>query len=1481
MRQRLVRGVTRERNSRSLGGAGWPSPTGRRRMWRHISPFTAGLVSLLTGVGLAATPVGGAAMASASPHASATADIKPTVVYPSLPLPGGDTATVYSNGLAEIFSRSRSAVQYRVLPPSEMVPSASGTSLPSKSALTWDLSKAPVRPYVAGDVEVVLTSSVSATKPALTLSAADTKRLHQATSHPGAVPSTQLPAYTTSQGLNNVLGRLGVDHMAQIFSGASLKAAGVSTPASQGTDQSLDMAHSYVIHVTNQAMPAALQALLASPDVTYAEPDWTVSPLDTTATALPAAARPAAASAATPAAASPAQRAGIGTATASGQPGLPALPTNYALQTSAQALLNKPGINWVPAYEAIESKYQQLPGNGEIITDVSLGDLDSTGIPASDPCYGYVSAYGPTTVVQNGQRYLDWPSLPLIPTYTASSSATLDPTGETCGVDPYDAEIGLDFAMMAPLPHGLQRPDAIGAGLTDLLGIAPGAQYRLVVPSDPTASITSVDAAFLAAAQQTPRPNVITASLGFGLDSEGFPSRYLEDDPLTAQLVSTLVHQDHIIVSISANDGLRAATNAAIAPTGGSAATDMASASNPPTNLNDIQFSTAPSVDPDTGSIDVGGVTLDDIFAAQPQNPASGSLSAQHAFPELRWDGSSNFSSGYGSRVNISAPADNVIGLEHPFGGTASTASPDDIGGTSASSQEVGAAAAVVQQVARLSGKSSIAANPVALRSYLERTASAVPAVPQAAGSVSVGPQVDLGAAVNGLIRGAVLAPGVARVAVEQRQSLAAPYLDTLFLTATAPGTVSMSGANQNALVTISPDWVGLPAGQISYRLTALDSSRGANVPLGTGPWARLQPDAILAAAGDQPSAQTSQTVDLTYTASKAGQTVAQVTFPVAFTAATGVPQPLAPAAPAVVTGNTIKVSYHVPATGTTNPVLVVSEPGRPLPLYYPVNLFHPSYSVPLTAPSGTVDVPVADLPGGGIYGIGIDLNDGTGDQAVYSDFAVTRVQGAATDIQSPAPLLSAPGSPPGHLLTIPYRGSFTVSWDVSHVPGASGAMLEISAAGPNAYGSYNTIDNPGGTVKDANGQDTGSIYFAPLPGGPAGHATLSAAETGLVPAMYHDVRVIPVAHNGKAVGEGSQESILTMNGIAAADGGYVNNGFDVNSAGSDGLLTSDQQLASGQILSSVETFSQATGQITQPVASESSGSIFSTVGPALFANDAGLYANNSPDGTTSYGVLSTAANGTAGQPWTPPTPTITQAAVNQTAGTTAILSGTFGKAGNYSVFTSNIGADTFGPAINVEAPISGFSYPDYTGFAEDPATNTAVLAGSDFGKPLCNSSPTLVTVNLTTGSVSSFPGSGAGESSGLAVDPRTDTAVVPTFCDSGVEMYDLATGAMTAKATLPTAVNEFGDGVFPVVDSVNGLAIVDQPVPPDLEINNNALSRAYVINEHGTIVETLSKFNFFGQFLGFHETGLAINPATRTAYGLGPNGQDIQPFAY
>ena len=390
---------------------------------------------------------------------------KPTVVYRDLNLPTGQTATVFSNGIAEVFSAGHGSAQYRMVA-SAGVAGSGTTALPSRGQLIWELSRAPASPYVPGTVEVVLARGVSATRA----------------------------ARTTSAPLNRLLAGLGTDPMSAVFGGPAAPA---------GAAAGLDLRQAFVLHVTGATVPAAVTALLASPAVAYAAPDWTVSAMHTQPTPLPAATRFAAAARARP----------------PGGSALPPLPTNVARQTSEQALLNRPGIDWVPAYEALEARYHQLPGTGETITDVSLGDLDSAGLPARDPCAPWVSAFGPTTIVRGGQRYLDLPSMPLIPTWTSSAAGTLGPAGEVCSVDPFDSEIGLDFSMMAPLPDGMQRPGEAGSGLTDLLGIAPGARYRLVVPSDTTGAITSVDQALIAAAQQRPRPNVITASIAFGLDA--------------------------------------------------------------------------------------------------------------------------------------------------------------------------------------------------------------------------------------------------------------------------------------------------------------------------------------------------------------------------------------------------------------------------------------------------------------------------------------------------------------------------------------------------------------------------------------------------------------------------------------------------------------------------------------------------------------------------------------------------------------------------------------------------------------------------------------------------------------------------------------------------------------------------------------------------------------------------------------------------
>jgi hypothetical protein len=1028
--------------------------------------------------------------------------------------------------------------------------------------------------------------------------------------------------------------------------------------------------------------------------------------------------------------------------------------------------------------------------------------------------------------------------------------------------------------MMAPLPHNLQRPGDTGSGLTDLLGIAPGAKYRLVVTSDSTGASTSVDQSFLAAAQQTPRPNVITASLAFGLDSEGFPSRFLEDDPLTEALISSITRQYHVIVSVSANDGLRTSTNAAVSPSGGSAATNVTATGSTPTNINSIQFSTGPSADFDSGSIDSGGTTLDDIAAAPPQDPANAALASQHAFAETRYDGYGSFSSGYGSRVNVSAPSDNLVAFEHTFGGAPDAVTVDNIGGTSGSSQEIGAAAAVVQQAARLAGDTSVATNPLTLRSELEKTGTPVPAVPQADTNLNVGPQVNLGDAVSSVLAtaGVSLAPGVARVAVEQRQPYDG-YLNQVISTNTDPSAISLAGIDQNAYLTISPDWVALPSGS-TYRLSVAKST-GGNRTLGTGAWTRLLPTKILAAAG-LPDSE-AQTVSLSYTAYSAGKVVAHAMIPLSFSAVSGSPELLAPQVPAVVTGATIPVHYNLTGqSGFTAPQLVVSEPGRMNPFDH---FFRQLYTVALTKPVGTVNVPVSQLQGGGIYGIAVQA---TPTEFDFTDFAYTRVQDASSDVQPAEPVLSAPGQQATNLLQIPYGGRFTVSWNVTNVPQATGAYLEISAPGPGIWSSYASFNNPNGTIRDHNGLDSGSVYYQPLTG-TSGHITLTGTAAGLTPAMYNNVRILPVTSAGTAAGESSDISTISMDGVEPADGGAVVDGFGVTQAGGTGFVTSNQTLANNEPESSVDTFDQATQAVTGTVISSTDSDTYTTPfngGAGVFAGGAGLI-EDSTASSTSYDILNPLS--TVSGPWAPPTKNANIiGADNQATSSAAFGTFNFGPTGvdQAGVFSSDVGAGTFGPVYSVQPQLKGFGYPDITAMGQDSTTSTAVVGATDFTNQ--SEPPTFINVNLATGKKSTFTGVGQGYPEGLAVDSTTGMMTAPD--NSGVGIYNLANG--TGNLASP------GGFLYahPAADPTHGEFVLQELSPPDANLttpglgstpNNDALSAEVVLNEQGAELTRVEQFNFYNTFTTIAGDLTQLEPASQAGYTLGPLGAQLQPFNY
>ena len=1381
---------------------------------------------------------------SRSEAAGKAGSAAPAIVY-SFDLPQGQAAKVFSNGVAAVFSKDRRKVEFRTYPVTPAYDEMAGqTGLPDKAQLIADLAAGAKAPYADAHVLVVFANGVTGTSDVV--------------SGGGA-------AFTNDSTTNATLAGLGVDRSERLLRKLDRNTLAVmhaNAQAAAGTPL-VDFSNAYRLHLTGASVRQALAALLQSPAVAYASPDFRVTSSQAISVAIPAGT--------------------VQPLTIAGgkqPPSAASVPSNFALASSAQSLLNAPAIDAAAAFDEIDRQFHQLPGQGEIITNVSLGDLDDASVVNNfnDPCGFWATVFGPTTVVIGGQRYLNWPSMPLIPAYTSNQSGALSGSDEVCGVDPFLGEVGLDFSMMAPLPHGQQRAGEVGSGLTDLLGIAPGASYRLVVPQVPAGGpvfISDIDGSFLGAAMQSPPPDVITASLGFAVDQFGFSGRYLEDDPLTEAIIAGIVQQN-IVVTVSAGDGLRTFTNAPVAPSGGSAATLAIGPGGKPSDLNDVAFSGAPSRDFDSGSIDVGGTTLDDINSAPPQDPANASLAAQHAFPEVRWNGFTDFSSGYGSRVNVSAPSDNVLGFSHSFGGAPDTVDVNLTGGTSASAPETAAAAAVILQVARLTGHPF--PSPVHVRKFLAQTGTAVPMVPQSDVSNSVGPQINVRRAVEKLLQlaGLSVAPSVARVAVAQRRNFS--LFDAAFLTATDPSNINLQGPvsgadgtntdrNAKAWITIAPDWEGLPP-DAQFALSV-----GANT-LASTPWARLLPEQILGAAGLPLASTSSRTVNLTYVASESGVQLARASFALTFGPADATTRALhAPIVPAVVTGPTIPVTYDLTGVRNVhNPVLQVSEPGRINPATG--FIYRPLFSMPLTAPSGTVQVPVSALQGGGIYGITI-LFGFIRTSPLNSDFAYTRVAPAGS-ARPAAPLLSQNGSAAGHFLEVPYGGSFQLTWDVSGTPTADGATFEVSAVGPSAFNNLNPFNNPNGTVRDRNGVDTASIALVVLPG-LKGTATFNAKTLGLFPTMNHVVRVLPT-RNGAAAGEASEVSTITMDGVLAADGGFANNGFGIDQHGSRGFLTSGQQRADGTIVTSLETFDQSTNAIAKTVASQGNALYFTT-GSGIWGGSVGLFGLFDLDTFASNYNLLNVPDGTVGNPWTPPSPdtlSISEGASNQANDHAAFLAFdlTAPSINNaWKIFTSDITRNTFGPLIDLSPPIASMGFPVFDGIGQNTRRNEASTPVTDFFN-FCGS-PTIVTANLATGALSSFQGVTSGFAYGMAVDSITNKAIVPTICDGLAGIYDL-------RAKTGIAVNPNGStNIYPTIDETRGLIVMDQVVPGDFGINNNATSGTVVMDERGTVLANFEQLFLFNTFLTIGANNLQLNPATRTAYTLGPGQQQLTPFTY
>ena len=548
-----------------------------------------------------ATPIGGQLIVGAQSMASPTlgqTNRGSQIILKKLSLPTGSTATVYSDGLAIIRGKDGTVEERRVrLQPDPLYPSEL-----DKKRLAFDLTRPKPQRFVPSEVVVVFQTGVAGTDETFAVPSSELLALRKEKDR-RALTAATVPAYTNDAATNEELAALGVDrseHLFQAVSRSTLSTMHSRAQLASPQEQLLDFSNAYRLHISDASVQQAVLALSRLRSVTYASPNWIIDTMDVDR--FPLGEKSVEQS-----------RADAETlARHQATNGLPLseIPSNYAVSSSLQSLLNAPGTNAIAAYDEVERHFHQLPGEGEIITDVSTGDLDDAvaGNTPGDPCAPYVSAYGPTTELIGGQRYINWPSMPLIPTYSADRKANLSGSAEVCGVDPYLGEVGLDFSVIAPLPHQRQRTNEMGLGATDLLGIAPGAKYRLVVPGqDNQQGLTGILDALLGAATQEPRPNVITASLGFGYDVYGMSGRYLESDRLARSLIAGIVHGENIVVCISAGDGTRLYTLAAIGPSGGSTATNLLRPDGTPTTLNDVAFTSVPSEISDSGAIDVGG----------------------------------------------------------------------------------------------------------------------------------------------------------------------------------------------------------------------------------------------------------------------------------------------------------------------------------------------------------------------------------------------------------------------------------------------------------------------------------------------------------------------------------------------------------------------------------------------------------------------------------------------------------------------------------------------------------------------------------------------------------------------------------------------------------------------------------------------------------------------------------------------------------
>ena len=370
----------------------------------------------------------------------------------------------------------------------------------------------------------------------------------------------------------------------------------------------------------------------------------------------------------------------------------------------------------------------------------------------------------------------------------------------------------------------------------------------------------------------------------------------------------------------------------------------------------------------------------------------------------------------------------------------------------------------------------------------------------------------------------------------------------------------------------------------------------------------------------------------------------------------------------------------------------------------------------------------------------------------------------------------------------------------------------------------------------------------------------------GLMPTM-------PTASHGgqsnSAVGPGS---VI----VHSQFGGQIF-GFDIDPNGNEGILSEAKTLHQGTVRAAVETFDQTTGAILKVISMTETQDDFVTLG--VF-NSVGLIEREHVASflhvRRQFLIMDPLDANTFTGHWTPP---IDQkhivSKVSGVLGSSDSAVYVMDNSGSFTplVFTSNVGANTFGPVFGITD--QDFTSGGDPGFAYDSQTNQAVLGHAMLGNPFVPGF--IATVDLTTGAFSKFQGVGLGDVNGLAVDPSTGTVCTTTEIDFSVEFYNLATQTGFAQP-LPGAQNQFFSGADVEFDPVNKLFLVAQPNSSTAPSG----SSIHVYDLNGNLVESLNGFSFsnVGNVI---PARIALKPSTRSGFvdGPDPGVTDIQSFTY